>query len=225
MSENYLGSASLMDVAKYAYTIMLFIRKLYRRPATFLFNQREYTYFEHPYNGTWMNERALEIPVVWEEVRSHAPDMLLEVGNVLSHYFDVKHTVIDKYEHRPGVISKDIMDIKLDRKFNCIVSISTLEHIGWDENPRVPGKHLQAIARMRQLLSSNGKLLATIPLGYNPTFDRDIFDGRLECSHVFYFKRLSKDAWRETTEAHVRDSSYGKEYRTTNGLAVCEWLS
>src|SRR5688500_10310340 len=223
MPEKYRGMPKLMDMAKYIYSILLLFRRFYKQTSSFTFNNREFSYFEHPYNGTWMNERAIEIPLILEEVKSHSPDRVLEVCNVLSHYFTVEHLVIDKYEHQSKVISEDILIINLSQKFDCIVSISTLEHIGWDEMPRVPGKYIQAINRMKQLLSTNGKLLATVPLGYNPNFDQDLFNEKLGFNQVFYFKRLTKDTWQETSLDQVRNSRYGKMYRTTDGLALCVW--
>src|SRR5439155_26790749 len=62
-----------------------------------------YQYFYHPYNQTYCNERAVEIPIVWPLVRSVPPERVLEVGNVLSHYFPTRHAIIDKFEHAPGV--------------------------------------------------------------------------------------------------------------------------
>jgi hypothetical protein len=223
MAGIYLGSPKLMDMAKYVYSGLRFFRKFYRQPAFFVFNDQEYAYFEHPYNGTWMNERAVEIPLMWEQLKSYSPERVLEVGNVLSHYFVTKHAVVDKYERRPGVISNDILDVELPQKFDCIVSISTLEHIGWDETPRVPGKHISAIMKMKQLLSVDGKLFATVPLGYNPSFDQDLFSGKLGCSQAFYFKRLTKETWCQASLDQVRASRYGEKYRTTDGLAVCMW--
>lgn len=223
MPEKYIGMPKLMDLAKYIYGFMLFFRRLYRQPASFIFNNHTYTYFEHPYNGTWMNERIIEIPIVWEQVKSHSPETILEVGNVLSHYFSVKHLVVDKYERQPGVISDDILDVNLSQKFDCIVSISTLEHIGWDEMPRVERKYVSAIEKMKHLLSANGKLLATIPLGYNPIIDQDLFNEKLGCNQVYYFKRLTTDTWQEASLEQVRNSQYGKNYRTTDGLALCVW--
>lgn len=223
MTDQYLKIPKLMDVAKYFYSIPWFFRKYFAKPSFFKFDGREYAYFSHPYNGTWMNERAVEIPLIWEQVASHSSDAVLEVGNVLSHYFQVKHLVVDKYERLPGVISDDILDVDLPQKFNCIVSISTLEHVGWDESPRVPGKHIQAIKKMKQLLSPDGKMFATIPLGYNPSIDEDLFAGRLGSDQISYFKRLGNDMWRESSRDKVRDSSYGKKFRTTDGLALCVW--
>jgi hypothetical protein len=35
---------------------------------------------------------------------------VLEVGNVLSHYFPVHHDVLDKYEKAKGVINEDVVE-------------------------------------------------------------------------------------------------------------------
>jgi ubiquinone/menaquinone biosynthesis C-methylase UbiE len=61
------------------------------------FQQKEYKYFYHKYNTTWRNERVVEIPIVWDIVKAYTEN-ILEVGNVLSHYFAVNHVIIDKYE-------------------------------------------------------------------------------------------------------------------------------
>ena len=223
MSEKYIGSAILMDFAKYLYSVALLLRRLFRKPASFIFENQEYTYFEHPYNGTWMNERAVEIPLIWEFSSKYSFDRILEIGNVLSHYFKINHLVIDKYEKKKGIVSKDILDVELNRKFDCIVSISTLEHIGWDEIPQAPGKHILAVKKLRSLLSDDGILIATIPLGYNPSFDADIFDRRLEFDRVVFYKRIKTDVWTLASQEEVVGSNYGRSYRTTNGLAICIW--
>ncbi len=223
MADKYIQAPKLMDIAKYFYGILWLFRRQFVKPSYFKFNNRDYVYFSHPYNGTWMNERAVEISLIWEEVSSYAPGTVLEVGNVLSHYFDVKHLVVDKYEKFAGGIAEDIIDVDLTRKFDCIVSISTVEHIGWDEIPRVPGKHILAIKKMRQLLQPGGKMFITFPLGHNPSLDQDLFSGRLNCDQMFYFKRLTRELWVESSQDQVRGSTYGKKYRSTDGLAVCVW--
>lgn len=223
MADRYLASPRLMDVARYVYSIPWFFRRRFARPSYFTFAGRVHAYYSHPYNRTWMNERAVEIPLILDHIASFPPHDVLEVGNVLSHYFPVSHLIVDKYERAPGVIPADIVSVDLARRFSCIVSISTLEHIGWDEAPRVHGKHLQAIAKMRRLLSPEGRMFATMPLGHNPFLDEDLFAERLGCHQVSYFKRLGNTVWRESCRDEVRDSSYGRAYRTTDGLAFCVW--
>jgi hypothetical protein len=109
---------------------------------TFIFNGKTYYYFVHKYNTTWKNERAVEVPIIWDIVREHYRQgkRVLEVGNVLSHYFRIFHDVLDKYEVAEGVINQDVVDFKPAWKYDLIVSISTLEHVGWDEEPKEPEK-------------------------------------------------------------------------------------
>ncbi len=44
---------------------------------------------------------------------------------------------------------KDIVEFVPQDKYDLIISISTLEHVGWDEQPQKPGKLLQAIDHLR----------------------------------------------------------------------------
>jgi hypothetical protein len=81
------------------------------------------------------------------------------VGNVLSHYFSVNHDVVDKYEKAEGVINRDIIDFHPSKEYDLIISISTLEHVGWDEDIsdhkilHDPSKILRAIENLRGLLA------------------------------------------------------------------------
>ena len=66
----------------------------------FTFRGKRYPYFYHPYNTTWRNMRALEIPITEDAIRNAIKNnplaKILEVGNVLSHYFQVSHQILDK---------------------------------------------------------------------------------------------------------------------------------
>jgi hypothetical protein len=90
----------IFGVLEYYYNRIFMSRK------TFTFNGKTYYYFVHKYNTTWKNERAVEVPIIWDIVREHYrwEKRVLEVGNVLSHYFRVFHGVLDKYEVAEGVI-------------------------------------------------------------------------------------------------------------------------
>ena len=97
-----------------------------------------------------MNERAIEVPIVWKIVSEYSEGRILEVGNVLSHYFSVCHDILDKYEKADGVINQDVVNFWAPNKYELIVSISTLEHVGWDESPRDPNKILRAIENLKR---------------------------------------------------------------------------
>jgi len=120
---------------------------------TFQIDGATYSYFLHPYNQTWTNERAVEIPVIREAVNANAGKRILEVGNVLSHYFPVAHIVVDKDERSscPHILNVDFLDYTPDTKFDLIISISTVEHIGRNEPPGLSNKAVEADIGFRSL--------------------------------------------------------------------------
>ena len=61
---------------------------------TFEFAGRRFRYFVHHYSRTWLNERAVEAPIISHDHASAAGRML-ELGNVLSHCGSVAHDVLD----------------------------------------------------------------------------------------------------------------------------------
>ncbi|HEX5646929.1 MAG TPA: hypothetical protein VFX56_08150 [Nitrospira sp.] len=182
------------------------------RTKTFRFDGREYEYLYHPYNRTWKNERGVEIPIFRELLLRHEAQRILEVGNVLSHYFPIQHDVVDKYEVSPGVINKDIIEFIPQQKYDLIVSISTLEHVGWDEQPQEPAKLLQAIEHLRSAcLAPGGSLVASLPIGYNRYFDGLLNSGQSPFTTQHFLKRVSKqNYWMESDWEQVRDVPYGR---------------
>jgi SAM-dependent methyltransferase len=182
---------------------------------------RTYPYFYHRYNRTLYNERAVEVPIVWDEVKRRSPASVLEIGNVLAHYFSIKHQVVDKYEQGPGVIQTDVVDFHPAQRYDLIVAISTLEHVGWDEEPSTleqvgtdagrqdSEKLLQAIDHLATLLAPGGTLLATMPLGYNPALDRFLAEGRVPFTASSYMKRdVRENRWREASWGEIEGLAY-----------------
>jgi hypothetical protein len=182
------------------------------RTKTFQFDGRAYEYLYHPYNRTWKNERGVEIPIFRELLLQHEGKRVLEVGNVLSHYFPIQHDVVDKYEVSPGVINKDIVEFVPPQKYDLIVSISTLEHVGWDEQPREPTKLLQAIEHLRnRCLAPGGQIVVSLPVGYNKFFDGLLRDGKSPFTTQHFLKRISKrNYWVESDWNGCKDSTYGR---------------
>src|SRR5690349_21550974 len=182
------------------------------RNKSFRFDGREYEYLYHPYNRTWKNERGVEIPIFREVLLRHQGKRILEVGNVLSHYFPIQHDVVDKYEVSPGVINKDIVEFVPQQKYHLIVSISTLEHVGWDEQPQEPAKLLQAIEHLRSTcLAPGGSLIASLPVGYNRYFDDLLNNGKSPFTTQHFLKRISKrNYWVESDWEQCRNVPYGR---------------
>ena len=182
-----------------------------KKSKTFLFDRRTYLYFNHEYNRTWANERTVEIPIVWERVARCDPSKVLEVGNVLSHYFATSHKVVDKYEKGLGVTNVDVADFRANSTYDLIVSISTLEHVCWDEKPRDPGKISRALTRLESALGPGGILLVTIPIGWNPNVDRAVQRAELGFTTTKYLKRITFDnTWEECSLEQALSQPYGK---------------
>ena len=169
---------------------------------------QRYPYLYNRHKFTWLTERAVEVPVAQALVDGHAPDRVLEIGNVLSHYRPQQHVVVDKYEQAPGVLNRDVLDLGDLGRFDLIVAISTLEHVGWDESPRDPSKAKRAIDVLRSLLAPGGVLAITVPVGYNPAFDAALSSGEVPLDRAVALRRAGGTRWREVTPAAVWSVPY-----------------
>lgn len=184
-----------------------------------------YVPFAHRYHYTWLNERAVEVPVARRAIEMAERARVLEIGNVLSHYFPSSHTVVDKYERAPGVRNLDVLDLPADGSWDLIVAISTLEHVGLDEFPQDPDRAVAAIAHVQRALAPGGRLLATISVGQNRHLDAAIRTGSAGFDRVLAMRRVSAaNRWEEVALAVVWDSAYDFLLHTAHGLLICEFL-
>lgn len=205
-----------------AYTYVKKVRK--PRYPTFVFNGKEYDYFYHTYNFTWDNERIIEIPIVWEMVREAQAEgkRVLEIGNVLSHYYPITHDVLDKYERGDNIINEDIHEFKPKEKYDLIVSISTMEHVGWDppEEPD-PSKLPSSLLNIKSMLTHGGKMVITMPLGYNHNMDKELFANKLPFDTEYFLQRIDKhNQWEHVSKTAAHGLQYGKPFHAANGLVV-----
>lgn len=188
---------------------------------TFTFKNKKHKYFIHAYNHTWRNERRVEVPIIWDIIKDKESTKVLEVGNVLSHYFPIKHDVVDKYEKGASVINEDILTYKPKKKYDYIVSISTIEHVGWDEAKKDKMKIIQTLNNLKGMLSRNGKIIFTVPLGYNPPMDDMIVNKKLNLDEQYYLKRVSRDnLWKEMKLDKNNPDLFDKPYLNGNGIIV-----
>src|SRR5205823_6126677 len=196
--------------------------KKQRASRTFVVGGLEYRYFTHHYNATWKNERAVEIALVTKFLsRCRGDTRFLEIGNVLSYYLDIPHLVVDKYEPSPNVINEDILTFGSPESFDVIVSISTLEHVGWDEAPRDPRKVRLALDHMKDLLAPGGSFFLSFPIGYNAALDRIVLEREVDFREIRYLKRTSRDNhWEEVGLEDMRSAEYDKPFPCANALFV-----
>ena len=186
------------DIFRYCY------HKIFKSMHNFNFNGKNYRYFYHRYNTTWKNERTVEIPIIREIMNKKDPSTILEVGNVLSHYFPVTHDIVDKYEEGKCIINCDMLEFQSSKKYNLIVSISTLEHVGWDEyifnkdvkwdkNSLDQTKIPHVIEKMKTLLVNKGEIVVTLPVGYNKVLDKLLKENKIHFTEIYCLKRISND--------------------------------
>lgn len=145
----------------------------------------EYEGFDHPYNRTVDNERAVEIPIALGWLPETGTG--LEVGNVLAHYGLHDHRVVDLHEQGPGVENIDVMDVS--GSYDWILSISTLEHTA---------EPVAALNHLLDLLKPKGRMLVTIPGGFNPAFDHYLWDGA-GATRCCTLVRSDHDLWEQTS--------------------------
>lgn len=192
-----------------------------RRSARFAFAGTEVPYELARYNHSWLNERTLEIAVARHVLSTWPPGRMLEVGNVLGHYGIRGHDLLDRYERVAGVMNGDVVAWTTDRPYDIVVSISTLEHVRFDEDVKDPHGPLRGLESMRHAVKPGGRLLVTVPLGYNPGLDDDVRSGAFAFAHQWFYRRVNTDNdWREVAPDEALSHPYGGVYRNANAVLI-----
>jgi SAM-dependent methyltransferase len=176
---------------------------------------------------TWACERCVEVPVGRFYLDRFRDRRILEIGNVLSHYFPKRHAVLDKFEKGEGIINEDIVHFTPADRYDLVLSISTFEHIGFDDESSMPSdeKIRAALTACRKLLAPDGTLVITVPIGYNPHLDRLIREGTLGASHEVYFVREEFSAWRSADQAAALRRQYKRPFPYANAILVAEFTA
>jgi hypothetical protein len=160
---------------------------------TFQFLGWELTYFRHVYNRASQNMRTVEVPIARQFIANAGrAARILEVGNVLSHYGPISWPVVDLRETGLRIVTTDVMTWRPTRKLDLIVSISTLEHIGFGQY-RSRGSVIDpaaVIARLRGWLDRDGALVATVPTRYNPAWDAHLRAGTLGADRLHAMRQI-----------------------------------
>jgi hypothetical protein len=223
---NYTIQFILTNISVFLLPWLWYNKYIRKKKKLFKFNGKKYEYFHHQYNCTWYNERCVELPIILKQLKNQKYKRILEIGNVLNHYIKVKHDVIDKYEKFDKVKNIDIVDFKSEIKYDLIISISTMEHIGFEENYTNDineSKIINSFKNLKSLIKDNGTCIITIPINQNPILDKLIFEEQIQFEHKYYLKRISKS--NEWIEIDLNDSSiynirYGKPYFGANCIFI-----
>jgi SAM-dependent methyltransferase len=190
---------------------------------SFVHEGRVHTSLRHRYHYTWLNERGVELPLAAAVLSEHDPARTLEVGNVLAHYQPVRHLVVDKYEPGPHVLNHDVVDVDPGRPLDLVLSVSTLEHVGFDEPEQDPDKPRRVVQHLASLLSPGGRLWVTVPVGYNRGLDARLRAGEVGFTRLTALRRTSADnGWTQVDVDEVWDAGYDRLLATAHGLVVAE---
>lgn len=225
----------------FCYLCYCYLRYL-AKPQLFEFQGRPYECFYHIRGLTHLHERTVEIPIAIELISKFRGRRILEIGNVLSNYTKLEHDIVDKYETAPGVINQDVVDFRPGGRYDLIMSISTLEHVGWDEQPQIPDKIPTAIEHLKTLLAPLGTLFVTVPLDYNKNLDMLLDEGKIAFTETYFIKRVqvlpanrllaevrrfcdaryitSRSTWREVSWEQARGSQYGAPFKGGNTIML-----
>jgi len=183
---------------------------------TFRFLGKQYEYFSHPYNRARDNMRTLEVPIIRRILyQQPVAARILEIGNVLSHYLPLGSVPTwDVLDLQEGPIHKDLRTWEAKQRYDLIVSISTLEHIGFGKFDDTLGAtdYSAIILKIRSLLAKGGKAYITIPTGYNPILDKHLFYEALDVEVYGCMERVDdKGTWEECSLWDALKKPYRKD--------------
>jgi hypothetical protein len=177
----------------------------------FSYDGKQLEYFRHQKSLTWINERAVEIPIIVDSINTYHGKRILEVGAVLPHYYpNIKKDVVDKFEKGDNIINEDIITFKPKEKYGLIVSISTLEHVGFDDDLKDDQGLIKALDNLEiNCLAPGGKIVITLPIGYNPSVDLILFSNRLKFDEERFFKKVGfLNIWEEITKEQAKKEKF-----------------
>ena len=139
--------------------------------------------------GIGIDERCVEIPWLFAKLRNISGG-ILDAGSALNYAYLIDRLLRDdrkldimtlapekpSFTHRGvGYLYEDLRNIPIvDEHYDCVACISTLEHIGFNneaftkrpaEAEHRPTDYLRACAEMLRVLRRGGRLLLTVPFG------------------------------------------------------------
>jgi len=161
--------------------------------------------------------RMVELPVAQRWLGGQQ-GKVLEVGNVLAHWGSLGHDVLDKYERHSAVTYReDIATWRPMHKYEAIVCISTIEHVG--EKSSQNWKPLVAVYNMLlYCLKPKGQLLLTFPWRRREAIDA--FVELLPWTWVGFLHRVGKYEWKQVSKKELAGIRYNTPYKKANAVVI-----
>ena len=188
--------------------------------------------------GKYLDERVIEYPYIYSWITQHIGGRILDAGSALNFKSIVsskpiqksKLTIMTLSPEKDCYFSKNIDYMYGDLRdtffkadvFDCIISISTIEHIGcnntklYTKNPiyieKSANDYLKVIKEFWRILRKGGVVLLTVPCGIRCSYDwLNIFDEEMIKRLIDTFSPISYDV------SYYRNSM-------ANGWKICRYF-
>jgi SAM-dependent methyltransferase len=192
----------------------------------------------------WSDERAIEIP--WCLARYDGEQRVLDVGTAFAEPAYVQGlreleaselVTVDLAE--PADVVADVRDLPFpDARFDLVLCISTLEHVGRDtavygiESARGEGADDAALRELHRVLAREGRLLVSVPTGEHDDQEWQLQRTPLEwvdlfehCGFVVFEDELyvhGTEGWRTATLAEAETARYGSSGPGAGAVLLAE---
>jgi len=178
--------------------------------------------------GLQRTARSVEIALGKLAFERFKGQYILEVGNTLHQYIGGYHLCVDQFDPEQRVIQKDILGFEAFGAFDLVISISTIEHIGYDTtyhgNEKKEGwRAVQATRHCYNLMRDGGSLLATWDIGANPFLDLAIEQKVIPFGSYYYLAQDPETLqWSEISQEQLkeREALYGHDRDFSRDLFV-----
>lgn len=166
------------------------------RPATWCLDGHALPYLK-PTQG---NERDIEIPFGADVLRRTRVQRVLEVGNAMqiTHPDLRERDIVCMYDKQGGPQDVHRVDVLGwdGGPYGLILSISTLEHIGYEyacaDGVCDQSRAIDAVTHLTRLLAPRGRLIFTIPIGFHNELVEHVLHRAIEPSwDVSYMVRVN----------------------------------
>jgi len=170
------------------------------------------------YNNPDKNERAVELALAFYFCKK-TPE-IVELGAVLPYYINATHSVYDLHDPYKNCIRINLENLnKYSLVDKNVVSISTLEHVGFDNYAnqaiRQPTANWANGIKIFEKIQQEAKsYLITLPIGYNSGLDEEC----KKLPNAILLKRINEDNDWERTDSWSH--KYNNPFFAANGLCI-----
>lgn len=209
--------------------------------------------------GYALDERVVEYPWILSRIPSGSKNFL-DAGSTLNFKEILENKILEDkkitianlnpesncfWQKGISYIFEDIRNLPFkDNYFDFITCVSTLEHVGMNNNLYINNSKYQeektidfekAVLELKRVLKENGKLFITVPFGkyqnfgWFQQFDLNLVNKILEVfgskEYMANYYKYKKDGWDISNEIECKDAEYGENHKddfvAASGAVAC----